>query len=133
MKKINFVNKPNTDTPINDTNLNKMQDNIEAELNNIIQSINKSKTITFNGEWIYAVNPNGGNTRIRIPIFNPTGTSPTLTNFSGHFFDGGGWKDITDINVSTSKTTFTEISFTTDETTIHKAVLVRLYGTVQAK
>lgn len=29
MKKINFVNKPNTDTPINATNLNKMQDYIE--------------------------------------------------------------------------------------------------------
>lgn len=32
MEKINFVNKPNTDTPINDTNLNKMQDYIEEAI-----------------------------------------------------------------------------------------------------
>ena len=31
MKKIQFKNKPNTDTPINDDNLNLLQDNIEEE------------------------------------------------------------------------------------------------------
>ena len=35
MEKINFVNKPNTTTPINDKNLNKMQENIEVVVNNI--------------------------------------------------------------------------------------------------
>ena len=33
MDKINFQNKPNTTTPINATNLNQLQDNVESAIN----------------------------------------------------------------------------------------------------
>lgn len=46
MKKINFVNKPNTDTPVNDKNLNKMQNNIEEAINEIVES-GASGGVTF--------------------------------------------------------------------------------------
>lgn len=50
MEKINFVNKPNTDTPVNDKNLNKMQDNIEEEF---LKLENYSTEETFTGKyWI---------------------------------------------------------------------------------
>ena len=61
MEKINFVNKPNTTTPINDKNLNKMQDNIESaieETNENVDTINSdlsefnnySENETFTGK-----------------------------------------------------------------------------------
>lgn len=55
MDKINFVNKPNTDTPINDKNLNKMQVNIEKEFDGVIlyQSDNGSnEKITFENQLL---------------------------------------------------------------------------------
>lgn len=49
MKKINFVNKPNTDTPINDKNLNKMQDNIENAIEEKQTYTTEEKVV---GTWI---------------------------------------------------------------------------------
>lgn len=38
MEKINFQNYPNTTTPINSTNLNQIQTNIENEINTLIET-----------------------------------------------------------------------------------------------
>jgi len=65
MKKINFVNKPNTTTPINDTNLNKMQDNIEEAINEIPMKV------LSNGYDIDILKKSG-----TYGIFNATGTLP---------------------------------------------------------
>ena len=51
MEKIIFKNKPNTNTPINATNLNLMQDNVENAINessfkNIVQANLGSRTVT---------------------------------------------------------------------------------------
>lgn len=46
MDKINFQNLPNTTTPVNATNLNQLQDNIENTLNTY------STTETIIGKWI---------------------------------------------------------------------------------
>lgn len=40
MEKINFENKPSTNSPINATNLNLLQDNVENAINEIINSQN---------------------------------------------------------------------------------------------
>ena len=38
MEKINFNDLPNTDTPINSSNLNQLQTNVENEINGLIES-----------------------------------------------------------------------------------------------
>lgn len=45
MKLIEFKDLPNTDTPINAENLNKMQDNIENQFSDYIKIINANKNI----------------------------------------------------------------------------------------
>lgn len=50
MEKINFVN--NSQPALNATNLNKLQDNIEEELDNIIPKLVYSTTETVAGTWI---------------------------------------------------------------------------------
>ena len=53
MQKINFQNLPNTTTPVNATNLNQLQTNVESEINgrdyrqSFTISANSSKTLTF--------------------------------------------------------------------------------------
>lgn len=47
MEKINFVNLPSTNTPMNAENLNQMQDNVENAINGIIESGSNE-----NGSWI---------------------------------------------------------------------------------
>lgn len=58
MDKINFENKPSTKTPINATNLNKMQDNIEKAIENLeygtitgtaLNWVKNGKLISING------------------------------------------------------------------------------------
>lgn len=49
MEKINFQNLPSTDTPINSTNLNQMQDNIEEAIN-IVKEDSGWKELTETGE-----------------------------------------------------------------------------------
>lgn len=55
MQKINFQNLPNTTTPVNATNLNQLQTNVESEINgrdyrqSFTISANSSKTLSFTG------------------------------------------------------------------------------------
>ena len=49
MEKINFQDYPSTDTPINSTNLNTLQNNVENEINKISSY---STTETIVGKWI---------------------------------------------------------------------------------
>lgn len=51
MKKITFKDLPSTETPINATNLNAMQDNTETEINKIITALTNNKA-TVTGENI---------------------------------------------------------------------------------
>ena len=39
MQKINFENKPSTVSPINATNLNALQDNVENAINELVSSL----------------------------------------------------------------------------------------------
>lgn len=43
MEKINFENKPNTNTPINATNLNTLQGNVENAIDEVQENLNISK------------------------------------------------------------------------------------------
>ena len=54
MEKINFENKPSTNTPINATNLNSLQDNVEIAISENTELINKLIEIgnNSNGSWI---------------------------------------------------------------------------------
>lgn len=61
MQKINFKNLPSTDTPINATNLNLMQDNIESAIEDVedtIPTIENSldSDSATNGASVHAVN-----------------------------------------------------------------------------
>lgn len=54
MEKINFENLPSTNTPINATNLNTMQNNIENGINDVAQTLEPvSINLTFNEEYVY--------------------------------------------------------------------------------
>ena len=47
MEKINFENLPSTNTPINATNLNQLQTNVENAINGVVESGSND-----NGSWI---------------------------------------------------------------------------------
>lgn len=47
MEKINFENLPSTNTPINATNLNQLQTNVENAINGVVESGSNS-----NGSWV---------------------------------------------------------------------------------
>lgn len=54
MEKINFENLPSTNTPINATNLNTMQNNIENGINDVAQTLEPvSINLTFNEDYVY--------------------------------------------------------------------------------
>lgn len=59
MQKINFQNLPNTTTPVNATNLNQLQTNVESEINgrdyrqSFTISANSSKTLSFTNNNFY--------------------------------------------------------------------------------
>lgn len=52
MEKINFNDLPSTDTPINSSNLNQLQTNVENEINFIDNKFNYSTTEHAIGTWI---------------------------------------------------------------------------------
>lgn len=52
MEKINFNDLPNTDTPINSSNLNQLQTNVENEINVLNNKFDYSTTEQIIGTWI---------------------------------------------------------------------------------
>ena len=141
MEKINFVNKPNTDTPINDKNLNKMQDNIETAINevndnaeeinkNTNNNINKCKTITFNNEWRNAFKSYGNNLTVELPIFNPNNVKPTI-NLTAEIFFESSWKTISSVKVSAYNTNQVLLQLVNSLSLVDgDCYLVRMSGTI---
>lgn len=140
MDKINFVNKPNTDTPINDKNLNKMQDNIETAINevndnaveineNTNNNINKCKTITFNNEWRNAFKSRGNNLTVELPIFNPNNESPTINLTATVWVDG--WQTISSIKITAYNTNQVILQLVNNLSLVDgDCYLVKLSGTI---
>ena len=52
MEKINFNDLPSTDTPINSSNLNQLQTNVENEINVVNKKFNYSTSEQRIGTWI---------------------------------------------------------------------------------
>ena len=52
MDKINFQNLPNTTTPVNAYNLNKIQENAENAINEVDNKTVYSTSETIVGEWL---------------------------------------------------------------------------------
>lgn len=125
MSLIEFQDYPSTGTPLNAENLNHNFNEITA----LIETFNEMKTITLNGQWMYAVAVSGGGTRLRLPIFNPGSLGVKLVGLTGEYFSGSGWVSVTNLQVSSSGKTFVELSMDAGDNT--QNVLVRLYGTIQ--
>lgn len=53
MALIEFKNKPDTTTPINATNLNSLQDNIEDDIMNVKNSIGNLEDLTISSKKQY--------------------------------------------------------------------------------
>lgn len=81
MEKINFENKPSTDSPINADNLNLLQDNVEDAINNINFNISESAVKTdysFENNPIFVKKINFGN----LPNATIKDVNHYITNFS---------------------------------------------------
>ena len=94
MQKINFQNLPSTTTPINATNLNAIQTNVENVFNGVeptgslvVDNV-KTKNL-FNKRSLVLGDITGGNATIRISsrqnIYLPAGTYTFSTNLSSTF------------------------------------------------
>lgn len=83
MEKINFQDYPSTDTPINSTNLNTLQNNVETELEKLNLMF---KIQTFDGS-AYSVPANNGQYTFTISITVPTGYKILCTQ---HYYVSGG-------------------------------------------
>lgn len=114
MEKINFSNLPDTTTPINATNLNTMQDNIEAEIGTKI-SKSAIKTIStsddFNNLIETGIYQYGGTNSANKPpnwgiveVINANGfimqrccgsSSIAIRFSSDHGSNWGAWKSVT--------------------------------------
>lgn len=145
MKKINFVNKPDTSTPVNASNLNEMQDNIETaieeaitesgenteEINkNTTDYVNKCKTITLNNEWRNAFKSYGNNLAVEMPLFNPNNVKPTA-NLTATIFFNGSWQSISNVTVSAYNTNQVLLQLVNNLSLVDgSCYLVRLNGTI---
>ena len=81
MQKINFENKPSTNSPINADNLNLLQDNVEDAINNINFNISESAVKTdysFENNPIFVKKINFGN----LPNAKIKDVNHYITNFS---------------------------------------------------
>ena len=97
MEKINFVNKPNTTTPINDKNLNKMQENIEKEFSKLeVYSTEEKFTGKYwiDGKKIYRKSFSGKavtDADMTISMIDANIDMITSINGYAHSFYGNAW------------------------------------------
>lgn len=112
MQKINFENKPSTNSPINATNLNALQDNVENAINGskvgdiIVTSTNTDPSERFGGTWELIdkeFKSEAGNSN---SLFNANATNCEVNNF---YFTRGknsvsirfNFKNLVELNDST--------------------------------
>lgn len=112
MQKINFENKPSTNSPINATNLNLLQENVENAINGskvgdiIVTSTNTDPSERFGGTWELIdkeFKSEAGNSN---SLFNANATNCEVNNF---YFTRGknsvsirfNFKNLVELNDST--------------------------------
>ena len=82
MEKINFENKPSTNSPINATNLNLLQDNIEDDIMNVKNSIGNLEDLTISSKNNIVSAINETNENIPRKTSDLTNDSAFLTKIS---------------------------------------------------
>lgn len=90
MERINFENLPNTSTPINKNNLNKMQDNIETKFYrlDITTALAAGGQVTL--PCYYKVGTDSLKVRLRSEVLIKASTSDT----QGHYYEVGDTNSI---------------------------------------
>lgn len=113
--KVNWQDLPSTQTPLNATNLNHMDDGIAAaltadnikntqttsttdtysctQINNKINTAGNS--VTFNNEWRVGYKPPAGNFMTTVPIHNPNKKTVSYSNGFTVDIYMGGWQACT--------------------------------------
>lgn len=147
MEKINFENYPSTNSPINGTNLNLLQDNVENDiglLNNLnttdksnsvnaINEVNNKllKEISFSQSlWFYGMKVGGDTFQVMVPIY--TGMkNPTVNLTASVYSTSSGWNDL---NYSSCRVfdTFIILCFASNGIALENGnvYLVRMNGTI---
>lgn len=100
---------------------------------NITSEISKTKTTTFNGQWLVAQTAGGGGTRIMIPISNPNNNEPILDIESAEMYSTSqGWKKVSSVSLAGFSETFCMLQLTAPfSITAGYNYLVRLSGTIK--
>ena len=93
----------------------------------------KTKTTTFNGQWLVAQTAGGGGTRIMIPISNPNNNEPILDIESAEMYSTSqGWKKVSSVSLAGFSETFCMLQLTAPfSITAGYNYLVRLNGTIK--
>ena len=128
MQKIDFKNYPNTDSPINGTNLNTLQNNVEEA----IDEVNKKliTEISFSDSlWFYGVQVGGDSFQVIIPVYTAM-KRPTVNLNASVYSTSLGWKSL-NYTMCRVFSTFIVLCFSAEtELEQGKAYLTRMSGTI---
>ena len=128
------VSELNEATTINDEDLLMVvqgNENKKVSIETLMQEITNLKTITFNNDWILGHKVHGAGLMVLIPIFNPTGTAPTINLTNAQVFDENEWKNITYAS-SSAKKSYIYLIFNDIDIAVGDSCLVRIAGTISA-
>lgn len=94
------------------------------------RSIYETHQVTFNGEWLSAVNAYGAGWTLIIPFENPLKKQPTLNLTSHGYFGTSGWVDFTSISIRSYTESFVMLYIEGINSASGNTCLVNLYGTL---
>ena len=99
----------------------------------VASEVLKTKTTTFNGQWLVAQTAGGGGTRIMIPISNTNNNEPILDIESAEMYSTSqGWKKVSSVSLAGFSETFCMLQLTAPfSITAGYNYLVRLNGTIK--
>ena len=99
----------------------------------VASEVLKTKTTTFNEQWLVAQTAGGGGTRIMIPISNPNNNEPILDIESAEMYSTSqGWKKVSSVSLAGFSETFCMLQLTAPfSITAGYNYLVRLNGTIK--
>lgn len=93
--------------------------------------LSQPRTITFNGEWRMAFNPNGKGWSLEIPFVSPMAMRPVISLSNCEYFGSSGWKSCSaSVYFQTETQCILSFSGITDSETRGYMVLIRMTGTL---
>ena len=100
---------------------------------NIVDELNKNKTITLNGDTLISQSSPGGGIRLMLPINNLNNNAPTLNITSAEMYSSSqGWKAVTNVTVAAYNKTYCVLLLAPAPFTVEYGYnyLTRLTGTI---